>query len=71
LLLAGCGVAVVVVLVVAVAAVGLWGGGAQRYETEVFSFDYPEGWVRQAGFDGDFQTRISVLKGGSTRYGPT
>ena len=27
--------------------------------------------VRQAGSDGDFQTRISVLKGGSTRYGPT
>jgi len=27
--------------------------------------------VRQAGSDGDFQTRISVLRRGSTRYGPT
>ena len=27
--------------------------------------------LRQAGFDGDFQTRISVLRRGSTRYGPT
>jgi hypothetical protein len=50
LLLAGCGLAVVV-LVVAAAAVGLWGGGAQRYETEVFSFDYPEGWEQIRGVE--------------------
>lgn len=31
----------------------------------------PYVYVRQAGSDGGFQTRISVLMGGSTRYGPT
>jgi hypothetical protein len=50
LLVVGGGAAVVVAVVV-VAAVSGGGGGPQRYETEVFSFDYPQGWEQIEGVE--------------------
>lgn len=41
---------VALAVVVVVAVIGLT-GGAQRYETEVFSFDYPEGWEEIEGVE--------------------
>ena len=48
-------------------AIQEWMGHADASTTEIYSH-YA---LRQAGSDGDFQMRISVLRRGSTRYGPT